>query len=201
MARLAEGAAREIILAHARDLFLAHGAGHVTFRKISKAVGVTPMALYRHFESKEDLLIQLLQQGFRTFDEYLSRSEAGRTGAERLALLTEGFFDFALEQGAYFELIFLTGQTPEGLRDRKEVRKVARPTFLRLVECVQDCVDEGVLADRDARSMAVTLLAHSTGLAALHRSGTFRWSRAEARRTFEASIGSVLDGYRSERAA
>ena len=185
----------------ARVLFLQEGSRQVSLRRISRAVGVTPMALYRHFENKEALQIALLQEGFRTFDGYLARSDAGRDARERLDLLVEGFRDFAFEQGAYFELIFLTSQTLDGLKDRREVRKVARPTFERLVACVGDCIAEGSLADRGAREMAVSLLAHCTGLAALHRSGTFRWSKAEARRTFDASFAAVLAAFETPEAA
>lgn len=199
MARLRAGEAREIILAEARDLFLAHGESHLSFRKIAKQVGVTPMALYRHFESKEDLQIQLLQEGFRSFDVYLSRAESGESAAERLDLLIEGFRDFAFEQSAYFELIFLSGRTPAGLRDRAEVRRFALPTFRRLLHAVRDGIAEGTLRDEGAHPMAVSLLAQCTGLAALHISGTFGWSAAHARRTFHASLQARLDHYRAAR--
>ena len=196
MGRIAEGEARSVILAHARDLFLQEGAQNVSLRRIAKAVGVTPMALYRHFESKEDLQVQLLRAGFRTFDEYLSRSESGETAEARLLLLIEGFREFALDEPAYFELMFLSGQSPDGLRDRREVRKVARPTFQRLVDCVADCIASGNLRDGGAESIALTLLAQATGLAALHRSGTFRWSKAEARARFDVSFAASLDAWR-----
>ncbi len=196
MARIAEGEARSVILAHARNLFLAEGAQHVSLRRIARSVGVTPMALYRHFESKEELQVQLLRDGFRTFDEYLARSESGATAEERLLRLVEGFRDFALDEPAYFELMFLSSQTLDGLRDRREVRRVARPTFQRLVECVAACIASGSLVDRGAEPIALTLLAQATGLVALHRSGTFRWSKAEARSRFDASFAATLDAYR-----
>ena len=196
MARIVEGEARAVILAHARDLFLAEGSPNVSMRRIAKAVGVTPMALYRHFDNKEVLQIELLRDGFRTFDSYLARSERGADAAERLDLLVAGFRDFALEEPAYFELMFLTGQTLDGLRDRREVRKAARPTFRRLVDGVAACMKTGDLEPGNAEDVALTLLAQATGLAALYRSGNLRWSRAEARRRFDASFAATLAGFR-----
>ncbi len=196
MARIAEGDARAVILAHARDLFLSEGAQNVSLRRIAKSVGVTPMALYRHFESKADLQLQLLRNGFATFDDYLARSDQGETADQRLVLLIEGFRDFALDEPAYFELMFLSSQTPDGLRDRRELRMVAHPTFQRLVDCVAACIAGGVLVDCGAESTALNLLAQATGLIALHRSGTFRWSRAEACRRFDAAFAATLDAYR-----
>ena len=196
MGRLAAGEARNVILEHARDLFLTEGASNVSLRRIAKSVGVTPMALYRHFESKEDLQIQLLRDGFRTFDESLARSEAGQDEESTLLLLIEGFRDFAIDEPAYFELMFLSSQTLDGLRDRREVRRVARPTFRRLVDCVRDCIEARVLVEGDPEAISLTLLAQATGLAALHRSGTFRWSRAEARRQFDRSFAATLEAFR-----
>ena len=40
----------------ARDLFLEHGAGGVTMRGVAARIGVTPMALYRHFDNRDALL-------------------------------------------------------------------------------------------------------------------------------------------------
>ena len=65
MARIVEGEARAVILAHARDLFLAEGSPNVSMRRIAKAVGVTPMALYRHFDTKRNLFKALGSELYR----------------------------------------------------------------------------------------------------------------------------------------
>jgi len=47
---------RELIVEHALALADAHGLDAVTVRRLAKELGVTPMALYWHFRSKEELL-------------------------------------------------------------------------------------------------------------------------------------------------
>lgn len=196
MARIADPDARGVILAHARELFVAEGTHNVSLRRIAKSVGVTPMALYRHFENKADLQVQLLREGFANFDRYLSRSESGANSDDRMLLLVEGFRDFALDEPAYFELMFLSSQTPEGLHDRRDVRRAVTPTFRRLVVAVEDCIADGGLEDEGAEDIALTLLAQAIGIVALHRSGTVRWSKAEAKRRFDRSFAATLGAYR-----
>jgi AcrR family transcriptional regulator len=47
---------RDIVLAHALDIVNGEGVENLTFRRLADALGVTPMAIYRHVENKTDLL-------------------------------------------------------------------------------------------------------------------------------------------------
>jgi AcrR family transcriptional regulator len=50
------------LLAHAKQLFLTHGYQNTTTEKIAAAAGVTEPVLYRHFESKKALFLEVLQE-------------------------------------------------------------------------------------------------------------------------------------------
>src|ERR1700736_5124830 len=50
------------LLAHAKQLFLKHGYQSTTTEKIAAAAGVTEPVLYRHFESKKALFLEVLQE-------------------------------------------------------------------------------------------------------------------------------------------
>ncbi|ALV41458.1 hypothetical protein AU252_10105 [Pseudarthrobacter sulfonivorans] len=52
---------RKQILAKASEVFATYGYGAGSLRQIAVEVGVTPAALMRHFESKEDLLVEVLR--------------------------------------------------------------------------------------------------------------------------------------------
>jgi len=49
------------LLEHAKQLFVTHGYQATTTEKIAAAAGVTEPVLYRHFESKKALFLQVLQ--------------------------------------------------------------------------------------------------------------------------------------------
>src|SRR6476661_5754071 len=53
---------RERILAAAADLFYRHGIRAVGVESIAEAAGTNKMTLYRHFESKDELVAEYLRQ-------------------------------------------------------------------------------------------------------------------------------------------
>jgi AcrR family transcriptional regulator len=52
---------KDSILAKATALMKQRGMAAVTIRGLAEELGVTPMAIYKHFESKDDLLCALLE--------------------------------------------------------------------------------------------------------------------------------------------
>lgn len=60
--RLTKAERKRQLLAHAKELFLTLGYHATTTGKIAAAAGVTEPVLYRHFESKKALFLELLQE-------------------------------------------------------------------------------------------------------------------------------------------
>jgi AcrR family transcriptional regulator len=59
---------RERILAVAQDLFYRHGSRAVGVDAIAEAAGTNKMTLYRHFNSKDELIAACLREAARAFD-------------------------------------------------------------------------------------------------------------------------------------
>lgn len=64
---------RERILTHAAELFVARGYAGTSLRTIGEAVDMKPASIYHHFESKDQLLLTILEIGIEAigdaFDE------------------------------------------------------------------------------------------------------------------------------------
>ena len=60
--RLSKAERKRQPLAHAKMLFVAHGYRDTTTEKIAAAAGVTEPVLYRHFDSKKALFLEVLQE-------------------------------------------------------------------------------------------------------------------------------------------
>ncbi|MDX6399594.1 MAG: hypothetical protein QOF27_200 [Gaiellaceae bacterium] len=87
-----EGDAKERILRTAYDLFAIHGINQVGIDRITAEAGVAKMSLYRHFGSKEELVLATLdrREQLWTRDWLIAEVTArARTAAERLVT----FFD------------------------------------------------------------------------------------------------------------
>lgn len=186
---------REDILDCARDLYLEHGLEGLSMRKVATRVGITPMAIYRHFENKEDLLEQLLIRGFRSFGSYLNRALKGDSARERIGLTTDAYFAFATEQSKYFEIIFLSMDQIKELKVKETIRAEAQETFVFLVDRVRECIEAGVFKKDSAFSIAVTILAEVNGLVSLYLGNAFGWNLEQFREVFNASLERTIEGF------
>jgi AcrR family transcriptional regulator len=90
---------RDQILDVAARLFAERGFHGVSVGDIGKAVGVSGPALYKHFDSKDAVLAEMLVSiSERLLDVGRERVEAADSPAEALAALVDWHVEFALAQ-------------------------------------------------------------------------------------------------------
>jgi AcrR family transcriptional regulator len=85
---------RDRILATAYELFSRHGIRAVGVDRIVAESGVAKMSLYRHFASKDDLVLAFMQQREERWTNAWLRTEAehrGATPAERMLAIFDAF--------------------------------------------------------------------------------------------------------------
>ena len=75
-------AAREAIFAAATRLFGERGYSGTTMRDIAKAVGILPGSLYAHIESKEAVLVEIIEGGVDRFNDAVAEVRALDLGPE-----------------------------------------------------------------------------------------------------------------------
>lgn len=163
-------------------------------RKIAAKVGVSATALYRHFDNKEAIVAEVLEEGFRIFGQYLYRSLSESTVEGRMAAAGEAYLDFALEQPKYYETIFMSPteswaeQTPESHIEG------GLATFEFLVDRVREGMDAGLLKRDDPEDVAVTIWAQSHGLVSLYLTGRIGVSEAEFRELYLRHTARLIEG-------
>lgn len=161
---------KERILSAAIKLYLSGGLKAVTMRRIAKSVKLTPMALYRHFHNKEELLIALIDEGYRIFSEYQFRALAGKTPVERLWLAGNAYVDFTLEHPEFFKVLFMAPDLFESTELPEEVNTRGRALYQFLLDRVSEGINEGYLRADSAESLARSIWGLSHGLAVLYLS-------------------------------
>jgi len=147
-----QGAAlRDRLLDAATELIDEHGGtAGVSIRLITKRAGVSPMALYLHFEDRETLLREVI---FRGFDRFLEAIEAGRdaheTPRDRLLGMGVAYLAFARAQPAFYTVIFgRVWPTEDGPPDPepaepKDPEDPGRRALQALVDAVEACGPDG----------------------------------------------------------
>src|SRR6478752_7899869 len=168
---------RALLVTAARDLFLEAGEAGFSLREAARRVGVSPAAVYRHFDGKEALIFAACTQGFEVFSSYLVRALAAATPLDRALAACDQYRAFGLENPLDYRFIFMS--PAEQVHPAKEATSdcMADPalpqnsTFQFLVDRVRECMDAGVIAQGDPRQTAVLVWAHLHGLLSLRLAG------------------------------
>jgi AcrR family transcriptional regulator len=98
--------ARAAILAAARQLCFAHGADGVSARKIARAVGVSPTAIYLYYRNIDHLLEQLRLEGHALLAGYLRAAADRGSAVDRIRAMGRAYHRFGLEHPRYYALMF-----------------------------------------------------------------------------------------------
>jgi AcrR family transcriptional regulator len=158
------------ILQVARELVLAHGASGLTMRRLGDALGVSAPAVYRHYRDKQDLLEGLVDEGNAILAEYLAEASAEPHPPARLERIASRYARFAVEQPAFYGILFLSADRPK--MDVLPGERTSR-NFDVLVDCVRAGVEGGWLRPADPVLLAISLWAQWHGLVAMFRAGRF----------------------------
>lgn len=189
---------RHKILGCACDLYLTQGLDGFSMRKLARRVGVTAPALYRHYESRDHVLADVVREAYRAFSAALYRALEGRTPLERMVRASDAYLDFALRNPRWYQLLFISPDQMglEGLPEDIEAMGCAIHQFW--VDRVRECQDAGILRDGDPMEISTTMWAHAHGMLSLHHHGHFGMDEETFRRHYEASAGRMLAGVGTE---
>jgi AcrR family transcriptional regulator len=176
-----------------RRLLDKEGIEAVTMRRVAKAVGITPMAIYRHYADRAALLNALADKGF----EELAARLAGKTSSggveERLTKMGEIYLEHALQNPRLFELMFLKPR--EGARSYPRDFKARRSlTANRMVEVVLEGMASGYFRDDDAWEIVFEMGALFHGLIMLYLSGRIAMPRSNFRALYRRSLRRYIHG-------
>ena len=161
---------RQAILETARDLYAEEGSLAISMRKIAEQVGISATAIYRHFDDKEHLLLEVCSEGFTLFGASLMKGLRGKTALERLELTGLGYRDFALEHPQYYRVMFMSPH-PEFALLQQNAQEAFSPTFQFIIDRVSECQRAGVIGGDAPESVAASIWAHIHGAVSLWLDG------------------------------
>jgi AcrR family transcriptional regulator len=185
---------RDRIFKAARRLFDEKGIEGVSLRNVAKKIGITPMAIYRHFEDKEALIDALVLDGLA---EWSARVEAlpPCKGFERIAQIGEAYLDFALKEPRRYEAAFLL-HSIKARRYPDDFLAGRSPAGNAQLKAFGEIVAQGLISEDAPVEILVTNAALSQGLITLYRAGRIAGGedefRALYRRAMQRSTESFL---------
>lgn len=185
----------ERIRVAARKLLDREGSDAVTMRRVAKAVGITPMALYRHVADREDLLNALADGGFEDLAARATSASLPANPEQQLMKTLDIFLDFAFDKPRLFELMFL--ERRKGARQFPgDFRAGKSPTAKFSATALEAGMKQGIFHRDDVWEIVFETGAMLQGLVMLYVGGRVELPQEEFRALCHRSFRRYLNGIR-----
>jgi AcrR family transcriptional regulator len=179
---------RERIMLSARHLLETEGAAGVTMRRVAEAMDYTAPVIYQHFANKDDLIGELVRQGY---GELVARLEAAQSGTDpdtRLSAVAAEYLRFAAENEHLFEAMNGTALAPDA-------RLAAAGATIGILSTLVDDWADRHRVELEAQEAYEIIWGTLYGIAALGRLGTI--GPHQARHLGVRALELLLNGWRS----
>lgn len=172
------------------------GPEAVSMRRVAEAVGITPMAIYHHFPSREALLNTITDREFARLLSYMHAHPLNGGLEDRLLAVMAGYVDYAFAQPRVFDFIF-SRPRPGARQFPKDFRARRSPTLNPVADLLEAEMGKGSLKKDDVWEVAFALWAHVHGYVMLYRAGRVALSEREFRKLLHRSIRRFLHGLKA----
>lgn len=161
---------RRVLMEAALGLFYDKGIFWTKIEDITEQADVGKGTFYQYFDTKEDLLAELLKQGL---GQLLMRTKEAirlvRPGPELIKKIVEARLDFFLENPEYLLLFHqIRGLLQLRTDSSKELREIYIAHLDRLGEIVRPALKGGAKKGPSAHNLSVALAAFTSGLLTYH---------------------------------
>lgn len=135
------GDLREALIEAALDALERGGADAVGFSALSRTLGVSQAAPYRHFADREDLLAAVATRGFRISTAWVQAAVDAEDGRTRLARIGHAYLAFGLGHVELYRLMYASRLLSRAAVD-SELFVAADAAFDVVLEAINLRLDE-----------------------------------------------------------
>jgi AcrR family transcriptional regulator len=135
--RLPVAERRALIVEAAGRLFGERGYDATRLDEIAAAAGVTKPILYRHFDSKRDLYLALLERHRADLSTFVAAMPSEGSVEERLRVVLDLWLEYVAAHAYSWKMLFRdTGGGPEVVAFRREVHAEARAVLAEMIRAL-----------------------------------------------------------------
>ena len=146
------------------------GVEKLSMRAVSRALGVSQSAPFRHFKNKNELLTALVEKGFSQLAQYQRRAKKDLTPTEALLAMGIAYVNFACTHPELFKLMFSSQiycEQNDGLSESKGEAFSGGEAFNALLGIVEEGIQQGYFHERPVQEVAFAAWSIVHGLAYL----------------------------------
>lgn len=170
---------RDRIRNTARDLFAREGYESVSMRRIGAAVGCSPMAIYRHYANKEELLLSICEETFSRMIRLLDQARARPgTPLKKLRRCVRTIVDFHLSHPNHYKVTFMTVLPPGPVAQRKVA--IGQMAMDRLRAGVRESAEaKGLQIDVEMAAQIIRVAIHGLASSLITTGKCYPWKDPE----------------------
>ena len=176
----------------ARDLFDEGGMEGLSMRRVAVKVGITPMAIYKHYPDKDALLNALMLDGFAAWEARVEKIQESEP-LDWLRQMGEAFLDFALNQPRRYEAAFLL-KASAARRYPGDFVAGRSPVISKFMARLDEARAQGLIVDVPTIDITISFTALTQGLVDMHRAGRFA-GEAEFRDAYRKALNHSIRSF------
>ncbi len=194
---------KQALLDGALKLIQEEGLRGFSLRKLAMLAGVSHAAPYRHFASKEQLLVSLMLEGHKRLRSALlaAASSCKGTAVDKYLALGRAYLEFARENPEHLRVMFSREamQAAMGSQEPEKFHQQDYDSFGVVEEMVRACQREGALPKKgNVGALGILAWAEVHGLALLCNEGVVA-TMAEMRGTSESQVMGMIFAFMEAR--
>ena len=165
-------------------------------RRLARSIGITPMAIYHHFVTREALLRAVVDREFGEFLHLIGKMPTLDTAEEQIVHALDAYLDYALSRPQIFDYVF-SKPRDDARRYPEDFRARRSPTLNPLADAVTRWMEEGALEKDDIWEVTLEIWAHAHGYIALYRAGRFSLPPADFKELVHRSMRRLFRGLKA----
>jgi AcrR family transcriptional regulator len=186
----------ERIAAVTLEILEREGADGVSMRRVAKAVGVTAMAIYHYFPTREALLQAVTAREFGRLGAFMKAHPARISGDTSFAKLLDFYLDYAFQRPRVFDYLYSQARS-DARKFPKDFRARMSPTMNGTADQLSAAIEAGVLREEDVWELGMMLWALVHGYLALYRAGRIGLDEKEFRALCHRALKRVFHGIKA----
>ena len=184
---------RGSILSAAREIASEEGWGAVTIRGIAGRIEYSPPMLYGYFDSKEDILLELVRMGYAGQLEAIERArDATRDPEEAMIEMSRAWYRFAVEAPDLYQVMYgLGGVSFPVMELRREGEKIAE----EIAQVLEELLAKNGKEAKDVWGKVTLAWATLHGLVALNMAGRIPGGQQETEKLVDQATHDYLSAW------
>jgi AcrR family transcriptional regulator len=160
---------RTKILQAARELFMVKGFDDTSIRNIAEKIEYSPTTIYLYFKDKDEIFYALHAEGFALLNQSFRPLAMVSDPFERLKAISRAYIAFAMENGEFYDLMFIISSPMKSLDKEKDKSKWEEGdrAFSFLIQTIEECIQKGYFTGMDPEIVAFTCWSMVHGIASL----------------------------------